>query len=158
MLPDIRGDNRMIRAISIVLVVAIALQTAGCSSWRHLARASDVIEDESQSTMQDRVLGKLKEGMAVRIKIRESTPAPIKGRVIECIIEEIGQTSLTLIPITDHIRGTAKREFSLHFTDILHIEYRKFDRGLSNFTLGVAAGATLGLVLLVVALSQVELD
>ena len=148
----------MTRAMSIVLIVAIALQTVGCSTWRPLARASKVHDDERQPTVREQVLGKIKEGMVVRIRIREGTRTPFKGRVLECVIEEIGQTTLTLTPITDHIRGTAKREFRLHFTDIVHIEYREFDRELTTFTMGLAAGATLGFVLLIVALSQVTLD
>lgn len=139
----------MMRAISIVLIVAIALHTGGCSTWRPLARASEVTEDDRQSSIRDQVLGKLKEGMAVRIRILEGSPVPIKGQVLECIVEGIAQTSLTLIPITDHIRGTVKREFTLHFSDIAHIEYREFNRGLTTFTAGVIAGVTLGLAILV---------
>ena len=32
----------MTRAMSIVLIVTIALQTVGCSTWRPLARANNV--------------------------------------------------------------------------------------------------------------------
>ena len=146
----------MIRAISIVLILAIVLQTVGCSTWRPLVRMNDVPEDERQTYMGEQVLGKLNEGMAVRITIRDGTPAPFKRQVIECIIEEIGQTSLTLIPITDHVRGTVKREFRLDFTDILHIESREFNRGLSNFTLGLAGGAMLFCILMAVALQGLD--
>ncbi len=133
----------MMRAIVIVLIVAIALQTVGCSTWRHLARMNEVSEDDRHSSMREQVLEKLKEGMAVRIRIPEGTPAPIQGQVLECIVEEIGQTSLTLIPITDHVRGAARRKFRLHYTDIVSIEYREFNRGLTTFTIGVITGATL---------------
>ena len=146
----------MIRTISIVLIAAIVLQTVGCSSWRPLARVSEVPEDERQTYMREQVVVKLKEGMAVRITIRDGTPAPFKRQVIECIIEEIGQESLTLVPITDHIRGTVKREFRLNFTDILHIENREFNRGLSNFTLGLAGGAMLFCILMAVALQGLD--
>ena len=146
----------MTRAISIVLIATIGLQTVGCSTWRPLARGNAVSEDGRQTYMREQVLGKLKEGMAVRITIRDGTPAPFKRHVIECIIEEIGQESLTLVPIADHIRGTVTREFRLNFTDILHIENREFNRGLSNFTLGLAGGAILFCILMAVALQGLD--
>ena len=144
----------MTRAISIVLIVAIALQTVGCSAWRPLARAARVADVDRHSSMREQVLEKLKEGMAVMIRIREGTPAPVRGRVLECIVEKIGQTTLTLTPVADHIRGTAKREFRLHFTDIVHIQYREFHRGLTTFTVGMATGATLALVLFTLAYAR----
>lgn len=146
----------MTRPISIVLIAAISLQTVGCSTWRPLVRANEVPEDDRQTYMREKVMGKLEQGMAVRITICEGTPAPFKGQAIECIIEEIGQDSLALIPITDHIRGTVKREFTLHFTDILHIENREFNRGLSYFTLGLAGGAMLYFILMAVALQGLD--
>ena len=144
----------MTRAMSIVLIVAIALQTVGCSTWKPLARTTEVPEDDRLTYMREQLMGKLKEGMAVRIRIREGTRTPFKGRVLECIVEKIGQTTLTLTPVADHIRGTAKREFRLHFTDIVHIQYREFHRGLTTFTVGVAAGATLDLVLFTLAYAR----
>ncbi len=141
----------MTRAMSIVLIVAIALQTVGCSTWKPLALANNVPEDSRQCSMREQVLRKLKEGMAVRIRIREGTRTPVKGRVLECIVEKIGQTTLTLTPVADHIRGTAKREFRLHFTDILNIQYREFHRNLTIFTVGVTAGATVAFLWLAVA-------
>ena len=70
----------MTRAISIVLIVAIALQTVGCSTWRPLALANNVPEDSRQSSMREQVLGKLEEGMAVRITILEGASAPIEEK------------------------------------------------------------------------------
>ena len=137
----------MTRGISIVLVVAIALQAVGCSTWRPLARASDFTEEHRHASLRDQVPGKLKEGMAVRIRILEGTPVPIKDQVLECIVEEVGNTSLTLVPITDHVRGTVEREFTLYFSDIVNIEYRQFERGLTTLVVGLTAGATLALVL-----------
>ena len=148
----------MTRAISIVLIVAIALQTVGCSTWRPLARANEVTEDDRQSSMREQVLRKIKEGMAVRIRIREGTRTPFKGRVLECIVEKIGQTTLTLTPIADHISGTERREFRLHFTDIVHIQYREFHRGLTTLTVGMAAGAMVIIVLYLYEFSQLTLD
>lgn len=60
-------------------------------------------------------------------------------------------------PITDHIRGTVKREFRLHFADILHIEHREYDR-LTTFTGGFAAGAMVIIVLILYGFSQLSLD
>ena len=137
----------MIRAISIVLILAIVLQTVGCSTWRPLVRMNDVPEDERQTYMGEQVLGKLNEGMAVRITIRDGTPAPFKRQVIECIIEEIGQTSLTLIPITDHVRGTVKREFRLDYTDIESIEDRESEVALPTHEVAVVVAITVFLVL-----------
>lgn len=147
----------MTRAISILLIAAIALQTVGCSTWRPLARTSEASEDESLSTMRDRVIGELRKDMAVRIGVLEGAHLPIKGRVVDCIIENIGQTSLTLIPIADHIRGTVKREFRLRYADIVSIEYRESDDS-KVFVTGLAAGAVVGILLLGVVLSGIELD
>ena len=44
---------------------------------RPLARVNEVSEDNRQSSMRDQVLGKLTEGMRVRIRIREGARAPI---------------------------------------------------------------------------------
>ena len=137
----------MIRVISIALIVAIALQAVGCSTWRPLARMNDVPEDERQTYMGEQVLGKLKEGMAVRITIRDGTPAPFKRQVIECIIEEIGQESLTLVPITDQVRGTVKREFRLNYTDIESIEYRESEVALPTHEVAVVVAIAVVLVL-----------
>lgn len=79
----------MIRAISIVLTVAIALQTVGCSTWRTAARLKDVPESNREAAMRSQVIGKLTEGMRVRIEIREGTRLPIEGLVIVCVIEDI---------------------------------------------------------------------
>ena len=68
------------RAISFVLIVTIALQSFGCSTWRPLARLNDVRENERQASMPDQVVGKLKEGMAVRIRILEGASAPIEEK------------------------------------------------------------------------------
>ncbi len=146
----------MIRGINIVLIAAILSHTVGCSTWKPLARTNEASEDDRQTYMREQVKERLKEGMTVRITIREGTPAPIRGQVIECIIEEIGQESLTLIPLTDHIRGTVKREFALRFADIVDIENREFNHGLTNATIGMAAGAMLGLVLFAIGLSGLE--
>ena len=146
------------RAISIFLIIAIVLQTVGCTTLRPLARVNEVSEDNRQSSMRDQVLGKLTEGMRVKIRIREGARAPIKGNILECIVEEIGQTSMTLIPITDHIRDTVKREFRLHFADILHIEKREFNRGLTTFEIGLAVGTAICLYLIIHAWSRVQLD
>ena len=70
----------MMRAISIVLIVAIALQTVGCSAWRPLARMNEAPEDARRASMRNQVLGKLKEGMAVRIRILEGASAPIEEK------------------------------------------------------------------------------
>ena len=148
----------MIRAFSIVLILAIALQTVGCSSWRPLARMNEVPEDERQTYMREQVLGKLKEGMAVRITIRDGTAAPFKRQVIECIIEEIGQASLTLTPVDDHIRSTVKREFTLHYADIMSIEYRKSDHEPNEYVVYLVTTAILCLIILYSGLSQAQLD
>lgn len=148
----------MIRVISIVLIAAIALQTVGCSTWRPLARANAFAEDDSQSSVRDQVLGRLKVGMAVKIRIRAGTPAPIKGQVIECIIKEIGQASLTLTPIADHIRSTVKREFTLHYADIMSIEYRKSDHEPNEYVVYLVTTAILCLIILYSGLSQAQLD
>lgn len=146
----------MTRAISIVLIVAIALQTVGCSSWRPLARMNAVAEDDSQSSssIRDQVQWKLKEGMHVRIRIRAGTNASIQGRLIECVIVKFGHASLTVVPFTSFARGN---EITLRYADIARIEYR--DSGGSEvFVLGLGVGVALGFVLFYWALSGIELD
>lgn len=136
----------MTRVIIVVLIAALVLQTVGCSSWRPLARANAIAEDDRQTSVRNQVLGRLKEGMAVRIRIREGTDAPTEGQVIECIIKKIGQVSLTLTPIADHIRGTVKREFKLRYTDILIIEYRELNPGLTAFVVGLSLVAIVNFI------------
>ena len=76
----------MTRAISIVLILAIALQTVGCSTWRPLARVNKGAEDDKQSSMREQVIERLTEGMRIRLKIRDGAETPIKFRVFECVI------------------------------------------------------------------------
>ena len=144
----------MIRAISIVLIVAIALQTVGCSTWRPLARVDEVPEVNRHSSMRLQSMGKLKEGMRVRIRIRTGTGTPIKGRVIECVIEKIGHTSLNVTPFTSRGRGN---EIALRYADIVSIEYRESDNS-GVFVLGLGVGAVLGFLLFHWGLSGIELD
>ncbi len=148
----------MIRAINIVLIVAIALQTVGCSTWRPLARVNEVSEDDRQSSMQELVLGNLKEGMRVRIRILEGTPAPIKGQVLECIVEKIGKTTLTLTASTYFFPDNVSRRLTLNYPDIESIEYRESNRGLTVFVAGVAVGTVLGFFLFLYGLSGIQLD
>ncbi len=144
------------RAISIVLIVAIALQTVGCSTWRPLVRANEVSEDNNPTSMLEQVLGKLKEGMAVRIRIRDGTRGPTKGEVIEGIIEKVGLTSLTVTTFTYYAPGNVSRELALHYSDIESIEIRKFD---SEKTLVVlAAVSATAFFLLYWAFSGLEFD
>ena len=90
----------MKRTISIVLIAAIALQTIGCSTGRHVTRMNQVVQEDRPSSMRERILEELKVGMHARIRIREGTGAPITGgQVIECIIVKIGQGSLTVAPV-----------------------------------------------------------
>ncbi len=148
----------MKRAISIFLIVTIALQTLGCSTWKPLARANEVSEDNRQASMRDQVLGKLTEGMAVRIRIRAGTHLPIKGKVIDCIIEKVGPTSLTVTPMTFYVPGNVNRELTLHFSEIESIEYRESGGVFAVLVAGLGVGAILGLLLFTWALSGVEFD
>ncbi len=133
----------MMRAISIVLIVTIALQVVGCSAWRPLARMNEAPEDARQASMRNQVLGKLKEGMVVRIEILEGTYVPIKGQIIECVIEKVGLTSLTLTPFKGYARRNDGTEFTLRYTDIVSIQYRQV--GDSTILVGgVVVGAVLG--------------
>ena len=148
----------MTRAMSIVLIVAIALQTVGCSTWRPLARASKVHDDERQPTVREQVLGKIKEGMVVRIRIREGTRTPFKGRVLECVIEEIGQARLTVTPITSYFHSNFKRNLTLYYSDIVSIENRESDHTFVVFAAGVLGGAALGYYLILIAILGFDLE
>lgn len=136
----------MIRAISIVLIVAIVLQTVGCSTWQPLVRVNEVFEDDNQTPMREQAMAKLREGMRLRIVIRAGTQAPITGRVIECFVEEIGNMSLTVVPFTSIPRSNGQREFTLPYNDILSIEYRGVERKSLVFFGGVGIGTILGLL------------
>ena len=149
---------RMMRASSIVLIVAIALQTVGCSTWRPLARMNVVSEYDRQSSMREQVLEKLKEGMAVRIRIREGTRTPTKGEVIECVIEEIGQARLTVTPVTSYLHSKVKRNLTLYYSDIVSIENRESDHKFVIFATGVLGGAALGCYLFFVAILGFDLE
>ena len=94
--------------------------------------------------MREQALGKLKEGMRVRIRIRAGTHAPITGRAIECVVEKIGETSLTVTPVTFYLRNTEKKPFTLPYTDIVGIEYRDTN-DWAIFGGGVAVGTILAI-------------
>ncbi len=133
----------MIRTVNIILIVAMVLQMVGCSAWRPLARMNEAPEDARQASMRNQVLGKLKEGMVVRIEILEGTHVPIKGQVIECVIEKVGLTSLTLTPFKGYARRNNGTVFTLRYTDIVSIQYRQV--GDSTVLVGgVVVGAVLG--------------
>lgn len=144
----------MMRAISIVQIVAIALQTFGCSTWRPVVRVAKSADDGRQSSVRDHVLGKLNEGMAIRIKLLKGTHLPIKGRVIDCIIEEIGPTSLTVTPMSFYAPGNVSRELTIHYSDIESIEYRESNRERGAFVEGFAAGGMVILVLILYLMTQ----
>lgn len=134
----------MRRAISIVLVVAIALQTVGCSTWKPLTREGEVPEDDKQSSVRDLVLGRLKEGMRVRIRIREGVRAPIKGQTIEGRMDKVGLNALTLTPFNSYAPGNVSKELTLPYADIASIEYVETHRISRVFVAGLAVGVILG--------------
>ncbi len=147
----------MIRAINIVLIVAIALQTVGCSTWKPLSRGSKVREDSKQTSMREQVLGKLREGTRARIKIREGTQAPVIGRVFVCVIEKVGPTSLTVTASARSVfPDNSSRRVTLRYSDIESVEYRESNRGLPVFVAGVAVGTLLGYYLFIRALSGLD--
>lgn len=88
-------------------------------------------------------MGKLKEGMVVRIRIREGTSAPVQGQVIECVVERVSLTSLTVSPFRGYALRSDGTEFSLRYTDIASIEYRQVGESAALVG-GVIVGAILG--------------
>ncbi len=136
----------MRRSVSIALIAVIPLQTVGCSTWQPLVRTNEVFEEDNQTWMREQVLGKLKEGMRIRIRIRAGAPTPITGRVVECVIEKIGHMSLTVTPYTSFARSNAGREFTLRFADIVSIEYRGVARKSLVFAGGLSTGVILGIL------------
>ncbi len=138
----------MTRTISIVLILAIALQTVGCSTWRPLAPVNEIPESDGQASMRNQVLGKLKEGMVVRITIREGATVSMKGQVIECVIEKVRLTSLSATPLMGYAIGNDETEFMLQYADIASIEIRSVRyRGSYFFLGGVAIGTILGFLI-----------
>lgn len=149
----------MIRAISIVLIFAIALQAVGCTTWRTVARLKDIPESNREAAMRDRIIGKLTEGMRVRIKIREGTRLPIEGRVIVCVIEDIGPTSLVGIQCARNLPGHAGERLTLRYIDIESVVHLEPAHEFVIFCVaGLGVGAALGFYLFVSMLSGVELD
>ena len=90
--------------------------------------------------------------------MREGTPAPIKSQVIECTVEKVGPTSLTVTPMMFYAPGNVNRELTLHFSDIESIEYRESNRELGAFVEGFAAGAMVIFVLILYGFTQLTLD
>ncbi|MDE3001606.1 MAG: hypothetical protein OXU79_21230 [Gemmatimonadota bacterium] len=143
----------MVRTVSIILISAILFQTVECATNRPLSRANEYSQDNDQPSIGDQALGKLKEGMHVRIRIRQGTTAPIKGQVFEGIVEEIGQTSLTVTPVAFYVRNAEKKPFTLPYADIVGIEYRDAN-DLAAFVGGVGFGVGLAFFLVWLAFSQ----
>ena len=149
----------MIRAISIVLIAAIALHTIGCTTTRPLARANEVSEENNQTSMREQALGKLTEGMRVRIKIREGTRAPVIGRVFVCVIEKVGPTSLTVTASARSVfPDNSSRRVTLRYSDIESVEYRESNRGFGIFVAGVAVGTLVGFYVFIRAIAGITLD
>lgn len=149
----------MIRAISIVLIFAIALQTIGCSTWKPLARAKEVPKDDRQLSMREQFLGRLTVGMRARIEIRERASAPVIGRVIECVIEKVGPTSLTVTASARFVfPDNLSRRITLRYSDIESVEYQESNRGFRVFAAGVAIGTLAGFYLLIRAIAGITLD
>lgn len=142
----------MIRSVSIVLIVAVALHTVGCSTWRHVARGIKVSDDYRQSSLQDRILDKLKEGMRVRIRIRDGANAPVNGQVFVCVIDEVNATSLKVTPFKSPSQGRDERVYTIHYADITSIEeYRGYGRKSLVFVAGLTTGVILTFYCLVLA-------
>lgn len=133
----------MIRTINIILIAAMVLQTVGCSAWKPLATADQHPGDNRQTSMREEVLGKLKEGMVVRIRIRDGASVPIESQVIECVIERVSLASLTLTPFKGYARNNDGTEFTLQYSDIVSIEYRQVGDA-TVLVGGVVVGAILG--------------
>lgn len=134
----------MIRGISIVMIAVIAMQTVGCSSWRPLTRANEVPEHSKQALMRDQVLGKLTEGMVVRIEIRESSRTPIRGQVIEGLINRVGLKTLTVTHFKGFAVGEYGPEYTLSYADIVSIEYRQVRDLTVLFLVGAVVGTLAG--------------
>lgn len=130
----------MTRAISIVLIVAIALQAVGCSAWKPLARVDEVREDDRQASTDEQLRWNLTEGTRVRIYIREGARTWIKGRVIDCIVDRIGHTAVTVIPLTPYAGGKNRKEYSVSYADIISIEFRESQDLIQVFAVGAVLG------------------
>ena len=139
----------MIRVISIVLILAIALQTVACTTWRQVVQMKEVPEANREVSIREQALEQLKEGMRVRIRIWSGIRTPIKGRVIDCTIEEIGHTTLTVIPFIPYAGGNDRKEYSLRYVDIASVEFRESHDLLPVFVAGTMLGFfAIGLVFL----------
>ena len=82
----------MIRTVNIILSMALVMQTIGCASQGGL-----IIPSRTQNHLQKDAWQKLKKGMYARIIIRKDADAPFKDRNFECIIEQVGSETLTII-------------------------------------------------------------
>lgn len=135
----------MRRAISLLVIVAIALQTVGCSTWRPAGSLNEESGDRNRTFMRDQALGKLKEGMRANIRIREGARVPIDGRVIKCVVKRVTLTSLTVILVPSDARNRARRELTLSYADIVSIEYHSARiKEWPAFVLGASFGTILG--------------
>ena len=148
----------MIRAISIFLIVAISLQTVGCTTWRQVARMKEVPEAQREALMRDQVLGRLTEGMRVRIEIREGTRLPIKGRVIVCGIEDIGPASLVVTPWAYYLTDHVDKRLTLRYADTESVVHLESGHEIVIFVAGLGVGAALGYYLFIRAISGITLD
>ncbi len=142
----------MIRAISVVLIAAVALQTVGCSTWQPLARVNEDPDENGKSSMRGQFPWNFNEGMRVRIRVRPDTPAPIRGRVIEGIIKKVGPSSVTVIPKTFYGIINTSWDVTLHYSSIVSIEFRATSGVSKGFMAGLAAGTILSYYLLRLAL------
>ena len=86
----------MTRAISTVLAFVFLLLTVCCSPSLIQMRQIKICDAQEQVPVE--ALRQLKKGMPITIALRNESEIPFKEKKIECIIEEVGPESLTVIP------------------------------------------------------------
>ena len=146
----------MRRGINCLLITAILVQTTGCAFRRQMIRPELDAVNGAGNQIQEEALQRLAAGMHARIILREDVPTPHKGRFIECTIESVELTSLTVIVKPDYFSGTAKERITLRYSDMSSIRFRVVEPW-GVFYVVVATG-TVTILLIMYAFSKFTWD
>lgn len=140
----------MTRVITIVLIVAIALQTVGCAPTIRMRKFS---LDSSQDQIRKDAQQILKKGMQATIFLRRNARVPFSGRILECVIERAGTESLIVTVKPKYLAIGSARRYAFTYSDIMTIRYHEPDDQRNLRTLLVVA-TVVGVVLFIVGIKD----
>lgn len=140
----------MIRSVSIVLVVAIALQTIGCAPVIQMREFS---QDNTQNQIREDAQRILKKGMQTTIFLRKELGERFGVRILECVIVKAGPETLTVTVKPKYLAIGSARKCTFRYSDLMAIRYHELDDQRNLRTL-LAVATVAGVVLIVAGIGN----